>query len=57
VGGIDVSLAESLCSDLGACQGLVRIEGAGYASNLTHPEPVNRTIEAFLASLRERELV
>jgi 3-oxoadipate enol-lactonase len=54
---IDVLLAERLCSGLGACHGLIRIEGAGHASNLTHPEPVNRAIEAFLASLREREVV
>jgi len=36
---------------------VVRIEGAGHASNVTHPEPVNRAIEAFLASLRQTELV
>lgn len=54
---IDILLAERLCSGLVACQGLILIEGAGHASNLTHPEPVNRAIEAFLASVRERELV
>lgn len=27
------------------------VEGAGHAANLTHPEPVNRLIEDFLATL------
>lgn len=48
---IDMSLAEKLCANLGACRGLVRVEGAGHSSNITHPEPVNRAIEEFLASL------
>jgi 3-oxoadipate enol-lactonase len=48
---IDLSLAELLCAGLPGCSGVVRIEGAGHASPLTHPEPVNRAVEAFLASL------
>lgn len=32
---------------------LVTIPGAGHAANLTHPEPTNRAIEAFLASLAD----
>jgi len=48
---IDMSLAERLCAGLSGCAGVVRIEGAGHSSNVTHPEPVNRAIEAFLASL------
>lgn len=30
---------------------LVEVEGAGHAANLTHPEPTNAAIEAFLARL------
>lgn len=48
---IDISLAERVCANLPGCRGLVRVEGAGHASNVTHPEPVNRAIESFLASL------
>jgi pimeloyl-ACP methyl ester carboxylesterase len=48
---IDMSMAEKLCASLGACRGLVRVEGAGHSSNVTHPEPVNKAIEEFLASI------
>ena len=48
---IDMSLAEKLCANLRGCKGVVRIEGAGHSSNITHPEPVNKAIEEFLASL------
>jgi len=48
---IDMSLAEQLCANLPGCQSLVRIEGAGHASSLTHPQPVNNAIEEFLTSL------
>jgi len=48
---IDISVAEKLCANLSACRGLVRVEGAGHSSNVTHPEPVNKAIEEFLASL------
>ena len=50
---IDMSLAEKLCDGLSGCQRVARIEGAGHSSNVTHPQPVNRAIEAFLASLPE----
>ena len=30
---------------------MLRVEGAGHASNLTHPEPVNRAIAGFLDSI------
>jgi 3-oxoadipate enol-lactonase len=46
---IELPLAERLCAGLPGCKGVVIIESAGHASNLTHPEPVNRAIEAFLA--------
>lgn len=48
---IDISMAEKLCAGLGGCRGVARIGGAGHSANLTHPEPVNRAIEDFLASL------
>jgi pimeloyl-ACP methyl ester carboxylesterase len=48
---IEMPLAEKLRSTLPGCRGLVEVQGAGHASNLTHPEPVNRAIEEFLATL------
>lgn len=48
---IDVSRADQMRSKLPGSRGLVRVDGAGHASSLTHPEPVNRAIEDFLASL------
>lgn len=54
---IDMALAERLCHDLQDCRGLVAVDGAGHASNLTHPEPVNEAIEKFLVSLPAREAV
>ena len=45
---IEMPLAEALCAGLPGCEGVVAIEGAGHASNLTHPEPVNQAIEGFL---------
>src|SRR5207247_8943822 len=53
---IDMSLAESLCSRLAGCRGVVRVDGAGHVSCLTHPEPVNQAIAAFLATIRAREM-
>jgi len=48
---IDISLAEQLCDRLTGCRGLVRVEGAGHSSNVTHPEPVNRAIVDFLDAI------
>jgi pimeloyl-ACP methyl ester carboxylesterase len=48
---IDVVLAERLCSGLANCHELVQIEGAGHSANLTHPEPVNRALLAFLSTV------
>ena len=47
---IDPLLAEALCSGLPGCRGVVWVDGAGHASNLTHPVSVNRAIEHFLAT-------
>jgi pimeloyl-ACP methyl ester carboxylesterase len=46
---IDVPKAQALADALGGK--LEVIQGAGHAANLTHPEPSNQAIEAFLATL------
>ena len=48
---IDIELAQRLCSDLANCEQLVTIEGAGHASNLTHPDEVNTALKQFLGDL------
>ncbi len=48
---IDPALAHALAGKLPGAGSPVLVGGAGHASNLTHPEPVNRAIEAFLDSL------
>lgn len=45
---IPMSKAEALCEQLPRCDGLVRIPGAGHASNLSHPEAVTGPLRAFL---------
>jgi 3-oxoadipate enol-lactonase len=40
--------AERLASELPHCEGLVRIAGAGHASNLSHPGEVNGPLGDFL---------
>ena len=48
---IELALAEELCRGLSGCTGVVRIEGAPHASNLTHPDEVNPPLLDFLRSL------
>jgi 3-oxoadipate enol-lactonase len=48
---IGMALAEKLCAGLSGCEGVVRIEGAPHASNLTHPAEANAAILAFLRGL------
>jgi pimeloyl-ACP methyl ester carboxylesterase len=48
---IEMELAEKLCHGLSGCEGVVRIEGAPHASNLTHPDEVNGPLLQFLRSL------
>lgn len=43
--------ADELCRGLSGCAGVVRIEGASHASNLTHPVEVNGPLLSFLRSL------
>ena len=48
---IEMSRAETLAAGLQHARPLVRVPGAGHASNLTHPEPVNAAIDRFLREL------
>jgi pimeloyl-ACP methyl ester carboxylesterase len=48
---ISLELTQRLCSELADCRGLVIVEGAGHASNLTHPEEVNTALKQFLGDL------
>ena len=45
---ITMDRAESLCAGLANCDGVVRVVGAGHASNLSHPDEVNAAIGDFL---------
>jgi pimeloyl-ACP methyl ester carboxylesterase len=47
---IEIERAEELCRGLSGCEGVVRIEGAPHASNLTHPDQVNPPLLEFLRS-------
>ncbi|HEY5025589.1 MAG TPA: alpha/beta hydrolase [Acidimicrobiales bacterium] len=40
--------AERLAKELPHCEGLIRIAGAGHASNLSHPDEVNAPLRDFL---------
>jgi pimeloyl-ACP methyl ester carboxylesterase len=48
---IEMELAEKLCAGLSGCEGVVRIEGAPHASNLTHPAEANAALLEFLRGL------
>ena len=45
---ISMDRAEQLRAELPNCEELVRIPGAGHASNLSHPDAVNGPLAAFL---------
>ncbi|HEV7679368.1 MAG TPA: alpha/beta hydrolase [Candidatus Dormibacteraeota bacterium] len=45
---ISVELAQRLVDGLPNCERLVLVPGAGHASNLSHPEPVNAALGDFL---------
>jgi pimeloyl-ACP methyl ester carboxylesterase len=47
-GAVPMNKAEQLEKELGNCEELVRIPGAGHASNLSHPSEVNRPLVALL---------
>jgi pimeloyl-ACP methyl ester carboxylesterase len=48
---IPMDRAEALCAGLADCRGLVKVEGAAHASNLTHPDQVNPPLQKFLSTL------
>jgi pimeloyl-ACP methyl ester carboxylesterase len=48
---IEIGLGEKLCRELPGCVGLVRVEGAAHAANLTHPDQVNPPLLEFLRGL------
>ncbi|HET7481324.1 MAG TPA: alpha/beta hydrolase [Actinomycetota bacterium] len=48
---IPLERARALADGLPLCEGLTVIPGGGHASNLSHPNEVNRALEAFLESL------
>jgi 3-oxoadipate enol-lactonase len=48
---IEPAKAQALSERLPGCRGVVLIEGAPHASNLTHPQAVNGPLLAFLRSL------
>lgn len=48
---IGMDRARQLCEGLSGCVGVVPVEGAAHASNLTHPEPANAALKEFLGSL------
>src|ERR1700716_3633917 len=48
---IEIERAEELCRGLSGCAGVVRIEGAPHAANLTHPREVNGPLLDFLRTL------
>lgn len=45
---IPMELAERLARELPGCEELVKVPGAGHASNLSHPDEVNGPLRAFL---------
>lgn len=45
---IPLGKAQALANGLANCEGLVVVPGAGHASNLSHPEPVNAALGDFL---------
>jgi 3-oxoadipate enol-lactonase len=48
---IEIARAEELCRGLSGCRAVVRIDGAPHASNLTHPDQVNKPLLEFLHSI------
>lgn len=48
---IPVSRAHEICEAVDDCRGVVEVDGASHASNLTHPDLVNPPIRTFLEGL------
>lgn len=47
-GAIPMEKAERLADGLANCEALIRIPGAGHASNLSHPDAVNGPLREFM---------
>ncbi|HWC14472.1 MAG TPA: alpha/beta hydrolase [Actinomycetota bacterium] len=45
---VSMAKAETLCAGLPRCDGLLKIEGAGHAANLTHPGVVTEALRDFV---------
>lgn len=48
---IPVERAHEICRAVDDCRGVVEVEGAAHAANLTHPQVVNPAIRTFLEGL------
>lgn len=48
---IPLATAEATCAALPECRGLVVVDGAAHAPNLTHPDVVNPALREFLEGL------
>jgi 3-oxoadipate enol-lactonase len=48
---IAMDKAETLAAGLTGCAGVVAIDGGTHSANLTHPDPVNRAMAAFVDGL------
>ncbi len=48
---IDISRAQALASAVQDCRGVVIVDGAAHAPNMSHPEIVNGAMQEFLAAL------
>jgi len=48
---ITMDKAEALCAGLKDCRGVVKVEGAAHAPNLSHPDAVNGPLVEFLRTL------
>jgi pimeloyl-ACP methyl ester carboxylesterase len=47
---VEIEKGEAVCRGLSGCRRFVPIDGAPHASNLTHPDEVNRPLLEFLGS-------
>lgn len=48
---IPMEKAQALCDGVQDCRGLVQVEGAAHAANLTHPDQVNPPLREFLVEV------
>lgn len=48
---IPMDRARALCDHLSGCRGVVEVDGAAHASNLSHPDQVNPPLREFLDSI------